>query len=84
MKNRLPAADRPAKRPKPPKGRWARVWLSPEFVAWCERSSVVPKEIAPCVLHSWGLKHPGCMSLTIVSKDPEAAERIFRPRKEPR
>lgn len=79
MKNRLPA---PSKPPKPPKGRWARVWLSPEFVAWALRSSVVPKEIAPVVLHSWGLEHPGRTNLTIVSRDPDAAERIFRPRKE--
>lgn len=81
MKNRLPAAARPAKKLKPPKGQWARVWLSPEFVAWAKRSSVVPKEIAPCILHSWGLKHPGRTELTIVSSDPDAAERIFCQRK---
>lgn len=77
MKNRVPAAHQLAKKPKPPKGRYARVWLSKEFVGWCERSSVVPAEIASCVLHKWGLDHPGRTDLTIILKDPDAAERIF-------
>ena len=42
--------------PKLPKGRYARVWLSGEFLAWCQRHYFKPAGIAPCVLHTEALQ----------------------------
>ena len=74
---------RPASRvPKRAKGRYARVWLSPEFVAWSQRNSLKPDGVAPAVLHTYALQSPGMQSITIVSDTPGADERIFDQPKE--
>lgn len=72
MKNRLPSGSS-----KSLKGCYARVWLSPEFVAWAQRNSLKAAGIAPAVLHTYALRHSGTQAITIHSSRPDAHKRVF-------
>ena len=71
MKNRLAAVNPVAKKPKS-KGRYARVWLSAEFLAWCRRHHFKPPGGASCVLHTYAIQNPGTYVITVRSVRPDS------------
>lgn len=77
MKNRLPAHGNSGKKPKAlalPKGRYARVWLSPEFMAWCQRHHFKPPGGASAVLHTYALKNPGTYTIMVRSERADTGD----------
>lgn len=54
----------PAKRTR---GRWGKVWLSPEFVGWCHRHGYKPEGLGKCIMHTFASENPGA-TITICAK----------------
>ena len=65
----FPGPRNPEKVPVAPvPGVEASVWLSSEYMTWCESMSIKPVEFAPAALHTLALENP--RNVVVISDDP--------------
>ncbi len=57
-----------------PQGRWERVYLSPEYLAWAKRKKLKAGHVAGCIIHTFAEGDP---EVFFASDKPNVAERVF-------
>ena len=74
--SRKPAAKPKASTPRL-KGRSCKMWLSPEFVAWCKRYGYKPEGFGRCVLYTFALDNPDGHVVIRSDEGPVDVEEIY-------